>query len=260
MKFFMLLVRAVYAVYAAIFFLGIMFLILPGIFLASLFGRIRGGNFIFYFLRFWAHTWFPIVGIYFKRIYKTDRKDKTPCIYLVNHRSYLDAAIAVKVMRLPFRPLGKVELSKLPFFGFIYKNSVVPVDRSNAPARARSVREMMSTLRAGVSVLMFPEGTFNKSDQPLGTFHNGAFRMAIEMQIPIKPVLYVDSGDRLPFKGLMYLNPGRCRVVFLPPIPVAGLTMADLPALKQQAFEIMEAELRKYRRYPSPSSTLQQVG
>ncbi|NSL88174.1 lysophospholipid acyltransferase family protein [Chitinophaga solisilvae] len=255
MNFLLKPLRVIYVVYAAIVFLGIMFLILPPIFLASLLGKEKGGNIIFYFLRFWAHVWFPMVGMRVTRRYECE-KDNEPCIYVVNHRSYLDAAIAVKVMRLPFRPLGKIEMSKIPFFGFIYKNSVVAVDRSNAPARARSVREMMTALKAGISILMFPEGTTNESDQPLRPFHNGAFRMAIEMQIPIKPVLYLDAGDRLPHTGPMNLSPGKCRVVFLPNIPVKGLTLDDINTLKQQVFEVMDKELRKHRHYP----TLQHVG
>lgn len=235
--------RIVYVIYAAIFFIGIMLLILPFIFLASLLGRVRGGNIIFYFLRFWAHTWFPLVGMWVRRTYKCER-DHTPYIYVVNHSSYLDAAIAVKVMRLPFRPLGKVEMGRIPLFGFIYKKSVVPVDRSNAKARARSVREMMTVLRKGISILIFPEGTTNTTGKLLQPFHNGAFRIAIETQTAIQPVLYPDSGKRFPHTGLLNLNPGRCRVVFLPPVPVKGLTMADLPVLKQQVFDIMEKELK----------------
>lgn len=246
--------RVIYVIYAAVIYLGIMFLILPPIFLASLLGKHKGGNIIFYFLRFWAHAWFPMVGMPVKRIYKCE-KDNDPCIFVVNHRSYLDAAIAVKVMRLPFRPLGKVELSKVPAFGFIYKNSVVAVDRSSAPARARSVREMMSALKAGISILVFPEGTTNESNQPLRPFHNGAFRMAIEMQIPIKPVLYLDAGERLP-ANFMKISPGKCRVVFLPPVSVTGLTLDDINTLKQKVYDIMDTELRKYKEYP----TLQPVG
>ncbi|ATL49567.1 1-acyl-sn-glycerol-3-phosphate acyltransferase [Chitinophaga caeni] len=244
-------IQVIYTIYAIITFLGIMFLILPPIILATLiFGRVKGGNIVFYFLRFWAHAWFPLIGIWVSRIYKAPRK-KEPCIYVVNHSSYLDAAIAVKVMRLPFRPLGKVELVKVPFFGIIYKASVVAVDRKTAVGRAKSVREMIAMLKEGVSVLIFPEGTFNKSDNPLGTFHNGAFKIAIETQTPIKPVVYVDSKFRLKKVNLTSLAPGKCRVVFLPEIPVEGLTIEDLPALKQKTYEIMDAAMREYHEYPA---------
>lgn len=235
--------HVVYIIYASTVFLGIMFLILPFIFLASFLGKVRGGNIVFYFLRFWSHTWFPAVGIIVKRTYKWDRKDKTPYLYVVNHCSYLDAALAVQVMRLPFRPLGKIEMQKIPFFGFIYKQSVVPVDRSDARGRSRSVREMIAVLKHGISILIFPEGTTNSTDKILQPFHNGAFRIAIETQTPIQPVLYLDNRERLPAVGFN-LNPGRCRVVYLPPVPVEGLTMEDLPALKQRVFQIMEQELK----------------
>lgn len=233
----------VYMLYAAIVFLVIMFLIIPPIFLASFLGKVRGGNIVYYFLRFWSHTWFPAVGIRVKRIYKHDKKDQTPYLYVVNHRSYLDAALAVQVMRLPFRPLGKIEMNRVPAFNIIYRNAVVMVDRSNARARATSVREMITMIKQGVSILIFPEGTTNETESLLQPFHNGAFRIAIETQTPIQPVLYLDNGKRLHAKGFN-LTPGRCRVVYLPPVPVNGLTMEDLPTLKQQVFDIMERELK----------------
>lgn len=248
--------HVIYVIYALLLWLAIMFLILPFIALASLLGKIKGGNITFYFLRFWAHTWFPLVGIWVRKI-KKDDKEKGNFLYVVNHRSYLDACIAVKVMPLPFRPLGKIEMKKIPFFGFIYKQSVVLVDRKSAAGRANSVREMMAMIRKGVSILIFPEGTTNESDQLLTPFHNGAFRIAIETQTPLKPVLYLDSGTRFPHGKKFSLSPGRCRVLFLPSVPVTGLTMEDLPALKQQVFNIMEEALRQYTR--QPGAVLQQV-
>jgi 1-acyl-sn-glycerol-3-phosphate acyltransferase len=138
-------------------------------------------------------------------------------------------------------------MKKIPFFGFIYKQSVVLVDRSSAVGRSNSVREMIYMIKQGVSILIFPEGTTNESEQLLTPFHNGAFRIAIETQTPLKPVLYLDSGTRFPHHHKkMSLTPGRCRVLFLPSIPVAGLTMEDLPALKQRVFNIMEDALKQY--------------
>jgi len=241
-------VQLIYVIYALLVWLGIMFLILPFIALASLLGKVRGGNITFYFLRLWAHLWFPLVGIWVRKIYEDDH-EKGTFVYAVNHRSYLDACIAVKVMGLPFRPLGKIEMKKIPFFGFIYKQSVVLVDRSSAAGRSNSVREMMYMIKQGVSVLIFPEGTTNETDRLLTPFHNGAFRIAIETQTPLKPVLYLDSGIRFSNKKMLDLSPGRCRVLFLPSIPVTGLTMSDLPALKEKVFNIMHAALKEHSEY-----------
>ncbi|RPE12371.1 1-acyl-sn-glycerol-3-phosphate acyltransferase [Chitinophaga lutea] len=240
--------RALYSVYALIVWLAIMFLILPPIVLVSFLGKVKGGNIVFYFLRFWAHVWFPAVGIFVRKTWKAP-KSNDPCIYLANHSSYLDAALAVKVMPLPFRPLGKSELSRIPLFGLIYSRSVVPVDRSTAKGRAQSMRDMLYMIKRNVSLLIFPEGTTNETEQPLLPFHSGAFRIAIETQTPIRPVLYVDNHARLAKIKFLSLNPGPCRVVFLPLVPVEGLTMEDVPHLKKQVRHMMEEELRKYRNY-----------
>lgn len=242
--------QALYSLYALIIWLAIMFLILPPIVLVSFLGKVRGGNIVFYFLRFWAHVWFPAVGIIVKKTWKSPQTND-PCIYLANHSSYLDAALAVKVMPLPFRPLGKSELSKIPLFGLIYSRSVVPVDRKTARSRAQSMKDMLYMIRRNVSLLIFPEGTTNETEQPLLPFHSGAFRIAIETQTQIRPVLYVDNHARLAKIKFMSLNPGPCRVVFLPPVPVAGLTMEDVPQLKKQIRQMMEDELRKHRNYPA---------
>ena len=106
---------------------------------------------------------------------------------------------------------------------------------------------MITAIKAGISILIFPEGTTNETDMPLQPFHNGAFRIAIETQTPLQPVLYLDCGDRLPNSNPMKINPGRCRIVYLPPVRVEGMTMDNLPALKQQVFDIMEKELLSYR-------------
>jgi 1-acyl-sn-glycerol-3-phosphate acyltransferase len=63
-------------------------------------------------------------------------------------------------------------------------------------------------------IFIFPEGTFNETEKPLKDFYDGPFRLAIEMQTPIKPVLFIDTLDRLHYGGLLRLTPGPNRVVF----------------------------------------------
>src|SRR5690606_10156480 len=130
-------------------------------------------------------------------------------IFVSNHISYLDSAVLVKAYRQPLRPLGKVEMSKIPVFGFIYRNAIVTVDRSNPDNRAASLRVLRSILSRGISVLVFPEGTFNDTRRPLKDFYDGAFRLAIETQTPVKPVLFLDTYRRMPYTGVLTLTPGR---------------------------------------------------
>ena len=240
-------IQWIYCIYAFTTFVVIMLVIFPLVIVASFFGRIRGGNMIMRLCRVWADTWFFLIGIYFKKIYET-RHDKTkPYIFVTNHISYLDAAIIPKAFRQPVRPLAKVEMGKLPVFGFIYRKATVTVDRSSADNRSKSVRILNSIIKKGISVLVFPEGTFNMTHQALKDFYDGAFRVAIETHTPIKPVLFLDAYSRLHYKSIFSLTPGRCRILYLDEIPVEGLTLADAAKLKEKVFVIIENKLREYK-------------
>ena len=151
-----------------------------------------------------------------------------------------------KAFRQPIRPLGKVEMSKVPVFGFIYRNAIVTVDRSSAANRAKSIRLLKSVINKGISVLVFPEGTFNMGTTPLKEFYDGAFRLAIETQTPIKPVLYLDAYRRMPYESLFKMTPGRNRILYLDEISVERYTVADMDKLKEEVYAIMEKKLVEY--------------
>jgi len=240
-------VRIVYCTWAVILFVSVMLLIFPFVVLASAWGRIRGGNFVYHLLRFWAIVWFNGVGIPHRNIYRYRPDKKKQYIFVANHISYLDAAVIVDTFRQPFRPLGKAEMKSIPIFGYIYRVCVVIVQRDSAESRSRSVRQLKSVLKHGVSILVFPEGTFNETGKPLKEFYDGAFRLAIETQTPVLPVLFLDTFARMPFHNLLHLNPGRCRTVFLDPVPVDGLIMKDVSLLKESVFRIMSEQLVEYK-------------
>ena len=202
---------------------------------------------IFRLCMLWADIWFLLVFIRVKRIYESRHDKHKPYIFVTNHISYLDAAIIVKAYRQPLRPLGKVEMSKVPIFGFIYRKAIVTVDRSSADNRADSVRILKSIISKGISVLVFPEGTFNMTHQPLKDFYDGAFRVAIETQTPVKPVLFMDAYARLGYESIFLFNPGLCRIVYLDEIPVDGFTINDIALLKEKVFRIMEDKLIQYK-------------
>ena len=239
-------VHWLYWIYAVTLFVGLMFLIFPFVIIASFFGRIRGGNMILHLCMFWADIWFPLVFIRIQKIYEARHDKNKPYIFISNHISWLDAAIIVKAYRQNIRPLGQVEMSRVPVFGFIYKNAIVSVDRSNAENRAKSVKILKSVIAKGISVLVFPEGGFNMTNKPLKEFYDGAFRIAIETQTAIKPVLFLDADERLNNKSIFSLNPGRCRIVYMNEIPVEGMTAIDIPVLKEKVYTIMEKKLIEY--------------
>ncbi|MBB1284722.1 1-acyl-sn-glycerol-3-phosphate acyltransferase [Flavisolibacter sp. BT320] len=239
--------RMVYVVYAFTLFVLLMLLVFVWSLFASLFGRIKGGNLVYKGCTAWADIWFFLIFIHHRNIYLQKPRKAQSYIFVANHISYLDAAVLPKIFRMPVRPLGKVEMTKIPIFGTIYKNAIVTVDRSHPGNRAKSVQVLKSILRKGISVLVFPEGTFNETGKALKDFYDGAFRIAIETGTPVKPVLILDMYDRMQTQSVFSLNPGRSRAVFLPEISTEGLTLKDVATLKENVYRLMEKELIAYR-------------
>jgi 1-acyl-sn-glycerol-3-phosphate acyltransferase len=237
--------HVLYVIYAFALFAALMIPVFLWALFASLFGRIKGGNMVYHACTLWADIWFPLIFIWHRNIYVEKPKEHESYIFVANHISYLDSAILPKTFRRPVRPLGKVEMARIPIFGTIYKNAIVTVDRSSAANRARSVQVLKAVLRKEISVLVFPEGTFNTTGKPLKDFYDGAFRIAIETGTPIKPVLLLNMFDRMHYDSVFSLNPGISRAVFLPAVPVQGLTLDDVATLKEKVYRLMEEELIK---------------
>lgn len=236
--------QLIYFLYAVIVFIAIMLVIFPFVIIASFFGRIKGGNMILRLCMLWADLWFFLIFIYIERVYQVPHDKRKSYIFVANHISYLDAPIIVKAWRQPIRPLGKIEMSKVPVFGFIYRNAIVTVDRSSPENRHESINILKRIIKRGISIVVFPEGTFNTSNKPLKDFYDGAFRVAVETQTPVKPVLFLDAFSRMHYRSLFSLTPGRCRIVYMEEIPVDGLEVQEL---KERVYEVMEKTLLAYK-------------
>ncbi len=246
MKFFQFVIRIIYNLYAMALFIVLTLCVFPFAAIGSLFGKIKGGNFIYRRCMFWGDCWWALIGIWHRNIYEHPHDKSKPYIFVANHISYLDSPVIVKSIRQPVRALGKAEMSRIPFFGFIYKKAIVTVDRSSTESRARSVRILKSILKRRISIFMFPEGSFNQTHGPLKEFYDGAFRIAIETQTPIKPLLFLDSYDRMRYEYFFSITPGRSRTVFLEEVSVEGLTVSQTQELKKRVYDIMEKKLIAY--------------
>lgn len=220
---------------------------LPFVAIFSLRGTVKSGNLIYKACFCWDWCWMTILGLRHIMLPGPEPEPRSRYVFVANHISYLDIPLILRVIRRqPFRVLGKAEMRKVPIFGFIYSRAVVMVDRSSPDQRSKSARELIGVLRQGVSVFIFPEGTFNETSDPLKGFYDGAFRIAIETRTPVKPILFLDTYDRMHYSSVFTLNPGKLRTVFLPEISVEGLTMSDLPYLREKVYKMMEENLRRY--------------
>lgn len=239
----------VYCIYAFLIFALLTFIAFPFVMLSLTFGKIKGGNMIYHICKTWAWIWYLFIGIRHQEIFESEHNIHQQYIFVGNHSSYIDIPPIVLIAHQPIRVLGKYEMVKVPVFGLIYRAAVILVDRSNSETRSKSVRALKTAIKNNISIFIFPEGTFNESENPLKSFFDGAFRIAIETQTPIKPILLVDTLERLHFKSIFSLSPGKNRVVYLKEVPVTGLVMSDIPALREQVFQLMDAGLRRYRSY-----------
>lgn len=238
----------IFSLYGFIIFVVVMLLLFPFFMIAFLGGPVKGGNMVYTIARLWADIFFFLTGIKFQKIDETAHEPGREYIFVSNHISYMDIPMMMKVFRQQhFRILGKSSMNKIPLFGAIYKYGTVSVNRESPAERIKSVQKLIEFINKKISVFICPEGTFNMTHKPLREFYNGAFRIAIETQKPIKPVLFLDTYDRLNYKSIFSLNPGRCRAVYLPETKTEGLAIEDMENLKTKIYHQMETALVNYK-------------
>jgi len=245
-------IQLIYCLYAIIVFAGLTILsVLSMAFILPL-GKEKLSNRIYLICRYWSKVLYFFLGVKHIEIYESVHDFSKPHIFVGNHNSYMDIPPIVQLKHQPIKPLGKFESSKIPIFGWIYKEAVVMVDRSNPEKRAQSLRNLKMALLNKVSIFIFPEGTFSMTqEQPLKSFFNGAFKLAIEMNTPIQPILLLDTVERMHFDSIFSLTPGKSRVVYLETVQVDGYSMDDVEALKSKVYKMMDEGLRRYRNYPT---------
>ena len=155
----------------------------------------------------------------------------------------MDIPVILKAFRRePIRILAKAEMAKVPIFGYVYKKAGILVDRGSEEGRMKSLGDMKKMLAQNISIVIAPEGTFNMTHRPLKEFYNGAFKIAVEMQVPVQPVLFLDTYDRLNYNSIFSMTPGRSRAVFLPEMQPGE----NPELLKEKVFISMETALLRY--------------
>ncbi len=234
-----------YTAYVAVTFIVSILIAFPFFLLISIGNNVAARKAIYTIIRYWSIFWLWIIGMPVTILGK--RPPDRRYIVVANHISYMDTLIIFPAIPGYFRALGKKEVSKIPVVGFIYKQIVIMVDRSSAHSRTRSLRLLWRVLHHEGNIVIFPEGTFNETGATLKEFYDGAFRLAINTQTPIFPMVLPDTVDRWHYSAWWKVWPGKNRAVYLEPVEVAGMVLEDLPELKRKVAAAMELELNKYR-------------
>ena len=200
----------------------------------------------FFFL---ARVWAKII-LYGMGFYPIVKKLETPqkgksYMFVANHTSMTDIMLMLSIVKNPFVFVGKKELAKFPMFGFFYKRTCILVDRGNVKSRQEVFQQAQRRLNQGVSICIFPEGGVPDDESVLlDTFKDGAFRLAIDHQIPIVPLVFFDNKKRFSytfFSGSI----GKMRAKILPFFSTENLDQSHKRVLKEKVRAAIYTELEQ---------------
>lgn len=165
-------------------------------------------------------------------------------VIVANHQSQYDIFVLYGWLGIDFKWVMKQELRKVPGIGIgCEKVGHIFIDRSNHEKAVASLRAAKEKIVNGTSVIFFPEGTRSR-DGSLGVFKKGAFKMALDLRLPILPITIVGTRDILP-TDTVDLFPGCARMIIHKPIDIAGYTDDNLDELVDRARGIIESGLRE---------------
>ncbi|MHB1148400.1 MAG: lysophospholipid acyltransferase family protein [Lutibacter sp.] len=193
--------------------------------------------------RAWAKTLLFVMGFKIDVTEEQVLKKEKSFMFCPNHTSMIDIFVMLAITKNPFVFVGKIELTKIPIFGFFYKRTCIIVDRSDSKSRSAVFDKARLRLDNGLDICIFPEGLVPDDESVvLSDFKNGAFRLAIEYQIPIVPITMYDCKKLFSYTFFSG-SPGKLRVKVHSVIDTKGLTIKEGNSLKKQTFNVIYNEL-----------------
>jgi 1-acyl-sn-glycerol-3-phosphate acyltransferase len=246
MKFIKNILRTLFGIYAALVFAITLIISFICYFLVFTIANKKAAPFIAHagVSKPWGKFIFIMYGIRVKTHGKKLLNPDQTYVFIGNHRSLLDIPSYALSTPHVIRFLAKKELTKIPLFGYMLERLYITVDRKDKVARARSMEKMMQSIKDGISVFICPEGTRNKSKEPLLPFHDGAFRLAIQTQTPMAVLAVKNSNKLLSPNNPIALRPGVIHCYWSEPIVTKGMTQDDIGRLKEMAGELLKKHLQ----------------
>jgi 1-acyl-sn-glycerol-3-phosphate acyltransferase len=203
----------------------------------------KGYPYFFKMARIWAKVILFGMGFYYKVEQNQELNHHKSYMVVANHTSMTDIMLMLAVIDNPFVFVGKQELAKIPLFGFFYKRTCILVDRNNAQSRRAVFESAQKRLNRGLSVCIFPEGGVPEDESVLlDTFKDGAFRLAIEHQIPIVPISFGDNKKRFSYTFFSG-SPGLMRVKIHSQVDTKGKTLQDRRSIRDEVRQVIYNQL-----------------
>lgn len=204
--------------------------------------------YFFVLARIWARFILFGMGFYYRVEREEELQPGKSYMLIANHTSMTDIMLMLAVVRNPFVFVGKKELAQIPLFGFFYKRTCILVDRSSSKSRMEVFRRAQKRLAQGLSICIFPEGGVPDESIELDAFKDGAFRLAIEHQIPVVPLTFADNKKRLSYTFFSG-SPGVMRVKIHEFLDTDGYSIerkTDVKNLREHARLVILKQLRAF--------------
>ena len=216
-----------------------MLIIFIPVWITTLFKEPRRTQLLHPLFKGWMSVYLPLVLCPVSRKGKKHFKKSQNYVVVINHNSLADIPVSSPWIPGPNKTLAKMEMAKIPIFGVIYKSGSVLVDRKREGSRRESFNRMQEMLEKGLHLCLYPEGTRNKTDEPLQPFFDGAFITAIKSQKAIIPGVIFNTKKIYPPHSKFWARPSRIHIHFLPAVDTHGLTLSDTAALKERVHDQM---------------------
>ncbi len=236
----------IYRVYFALVFFSVLTILYPIFWILLL----KRENFekVFRLKVFTAKLILAFDFIFLVRLKKLPDLSNGPYVICPNHASYLDIILMYAILpKTKFLFIGKSELLRWPIINIFFKKVDIAVNREKRNSAMRSIIRAKEELKNGWSIVIFPEGGIPVDAPKLDQFKNGAFKMALEAQVPILPITILDNWKLLGTDPVLtgIACPGKSRVIVHDPIPTICLDKKDLVNLRQQTFETINQPLKE---------------
>lgn len=237
MKFFREIAGRIWALWGLVSFAATFLLIFLPSMISYLLPEPASSKYFMRVARIWMDIWLLLVGCPVKVKGEENFEAGKSYIVTCNHNSLMDIPLSSPYIPGPNKTIAKKSFAKVPLFGWFYSKGSVLVDRKSERSRRKSFDDMKAVLRRGIHMCIYPEGTRNRSNEPLKKFYDGAFRLSKDTGHAIVPALIFNTRKALPANKPFFFLPYRLKMHFLPPVDPAGLTAEEL---KDKVFQQMK--------------------
>lgn len=196
----------------------------------------KGQDYFIAVSRIWMASWLWLIGCPVKVNGRNVFRKGAHYVIVYNHNALLDVPLSAPFVPGGNKTIAKASFAKVPIFGWFYKRGSILVDRKDDRSRVKSFEDMRQTLRNGMHMCIYPEGTRNRTSEPMKPFFDGAFKLAVQTKTDVIPCVIFGTKKAMPIAKTFFLWPTKLQMDFLEPVSYEGM---DSKSLREKVYNIM---------------------